>query len=303
MSQYTESNTELLQYYTKESLKRCGRKLELSYRLEEFLQRRKEKGKEQELDDSANEVPELKEKPYKPDFEKGEVDRLIDDVRMVRRWHVEEARAAHRKWYGDDRSRPFEEPPAHVFRMGPGDYSKRNEPGYFAGDAGVGLRLHMVAKQANKGRGTRSQWYSTLDQRKALAVAMGYEANVEWWNFSREPDGKATSRDFEDCVWGAWWWRRICVGEKYRSWKKGGGEGEFREPDPCLPPKANMKLSGKDTNKAATGNDAKVTVHAFSKHKNNGRLTDEQSVRLAWALGDKKYEWWKENEKKRKNGV
>ena len=202
MSQYTKDNTALLQKYTKESLKRYGRKLELTYRLEEFLQRQKRK----ELDDSANEVPELKEKPYKPDFEKGEVDRLIDDVRMVRRWHVEEARAAHREWYGDDRSRPFEEPPAHVFRMGPGD-SDRNKPGYFGGDAGVGRRLSKVADQANKGRGTRSPWYSTLEQRQALALAMGYEANVEWWNFSRGPDGKATSRDFEDCVWGAWWWR------------------------------------------------------------------------------------------------
>ena len=209
---------------------------------------------------------------------------------------------AHQEWYGDDHSRPFEEPPAHVFRMGPGNL-KPNEPGYFAGEAGVGLRLRKVTEQANNGS-TRSPWSSTLDQRKALAVAMGYEADVEWWNFSRGPDGKAaSSKDFEEFVWGAWWWRRIYVADKYRSWKDGGGEGDFREPDPCLPPKLNMRLEGwtllegTDTDKG-TGNSVNarpkfVTVQAFSKHKEDGLLTDERAACLARALGDENYEWWK----------
>ena len=104
-------------------------------------------------------------------------------------------------------------------------------------------------------------------------------------------------------MWGAWWWRRIYVADKYRSWKDGGGEGDFREPDPCLPPKLNMRLEGwtllegTDTDKG-TGNSVNarpkfVTVQAFSKHKEDGLLTDERAACLARALGDENYEWWK----------
>jgi hypothetical protein len=225
---------------------------------------------------------------YKPDLHvvggKEEVDRLIEDIRLVRKWHVADALDAHMSRFGDDRE--FEEPPAHVFRMS----RRTGELPYFAGEAGVGHRLNLVLN--NKGR--CGQWGSTDDQWKKLTDAMGYEAHVEWWKFPKsqgdlftkeEHRGATSSNDFEVCVLRAWWWRRNYVGNKYAEWIKEGRKGEFPEPLPRRPdPKTEMKA----------GNGDHTTVGIFMKKKQDGLLTDEQTTRLARALGGSdNFEWWK----------
>lgn len=143
---------------------------------------------EEALLDSAKEVfgeddseMEWARQRYKPKLEGiDDVDRLIEDVRAVRQWHVEDALVAHRKRYGNDEL--FEDTPPHVFRGGEEEEEAGNEC-YFAGEAGVGYRVSLVKR--NLGEKPSTQWGSTDDQRRALGVAMGYEANVEWWLFPR----------------------------------------------------------------------------------------------------------------------
>ena len=217
---------------------------------------------------------------YKPKLEGiDDVDRLIEDVRAVRQWHVEDALVAHRKRYGDDK--PFEEPPPQFFRG-----AEENEK-YFAGEAGVGHRVSLVKRNLHQKPST--QWGSTDDQRTALGVAMGYKANEKWWLFpgvlgEMGKKGATSTMHFEYCVWGSWWWRLIHVGDAYKSWSDGGRRGEFEEPRACLPPRTwGLDKPGGHT-----------SLKALSENKRKKLVTDEQTERLALALsGRRDFEWWK----------
>ena len=269
-----------------------GELLKTAYVLETF--KTKEGGSHTEEDiracyeNNVSKEPKHKqlfENRYKPVLSKKKenpVELLIDDMRQVREWCVEDAKFAHRGWYGTDEG--FEEPPPHVPRMKNGGKASV----YFAGEWGVGARIANV-RLAASGRSCQTdidKWKTTAHQRKELGQAMGYKEHVEWWEFPtyvKEQSGnpKATSSNsFEADVKAIWWCRREYVGDKHKACRE--SNLPFQPPEPFR-----------------KGGPGVSQLPIFSRLQRLGRdyemLTDHQKKRVALALGgDEKFPWWPE---------